>query len=167
MKVCLRGVRNFQNIPKKFFTVSKLSQIKQRDEEFLNKVIQSENYSVNEFSNFMRVINNRVADEQMLKRFNSELPKHINKLDHLDTRKAMSILLNNEILRSNEQLVTLVKDRFAEIKKIKNIKKDEIEIKIGNDNKHQPLSVRFWIGYARLRETLYEKFRQTFKINLQ
>jgi hypothetical protein len=157
--------RNLNTISKCYFS-SHLSQIKNREEEFINKVLASDNYTPNEFSNFLRILNKNKNDKILLKRFTEEMPKHVNLLDDLDTRKAISIVISNGNLSSNEGLVSSLKDRFTEIRKIKNMN-DNGEIKIGCNFKKQPMPIRFWISFARLRERFYMNTRKYLKYDLK
>ena len=156
------------NCSRRFFSSSHLESVKSRDQELLNKVLNTDSYSASEFSNFLRIVNNnkdKNTHPQLIERFSKELPKQINFLDDLDTRKAISIILSNPSLH-NSNLHGLVGDRFTEIKKIKGIRHEDGTIKIGANLKKQPYAVRFWISYARLREKFFIKVRDCTKINL-
>jgi asparagine synthetase B (glutamine-hydrolysing) len=88
----------------------------------LSKVMNSDSYSASEFSNFLRIVNNNKDNnthQGLLDRFSNELPKHINFLDDLDTRKVISILLANPSVQNH---LPLLKERFGEIKKVKGIR---------------------------------------------
>jgi hypothetical protein len=165
-QILKRNSLALNNYSRRFFSSSNLDSLKTRDQEILNKVMNSDNYSVSEFSNFLRLVNNnkdKNTHQQLLDRFSNELPKHINFLDDLDTRKVISILLVNPSVQNH---LPLVKERFSEIKKVKGIKHEDGTVKIGSNMKRQPMSVRFWVGFAKLREKFYMKIRNSTKIEL-
>jgi hypothetical protein len=158
-----------KNFKKNFSTSSQprhLDLIHQRNQELLNKVLHNNTYSSNDFSNFLRQVNNSKDNSELLTKFSQELPKHIAHLDSLDTRKAISIVLKNSSLHNNEEILSKLKSRFAELKE--DLNQYEVKpIKIGLSNAKQPMSVRFWIGYARSRERMYMKIRKSGFLNLQ
>ena len=160
MKISLK--RNFNSIVnfsyKNFSNLSTVQIVAQRDAEIARKVLTSDSYSSADFSNFLRVVNKNKGNQELLARFSSELPKHINYLDDLDTRKAISVLLANPSLHQNENLIALLRERFTEVRKIKQMSSDNV-VRIGADFSNFPLSILFWIRFARLREKMYKFIR--------
>jgi len=168
MKISSQNLKRISlvNYSRRYFSASHLDSIKIRDQEILSKVMNSDSYSASEFSNFLRIVNNNKDNnthQGLLDRFSNELPKHVNFLDDLDTRKVISILLANPSVQNH---LPLVKERFGEIKKVKGIRHEDGTVKIGSNMKRLPMSIRFWVGYAKLRERLYMKIRNTKEIDL-
>jgi hypothetical protein len=138
-----------------FSTKSHLNLIVERDSEFVNNVISNpNNYSQTDFSNFLRVVN-KTRNEKLVEVFAKELPKHISKLDLMDVRKVISIVIENSYLQEQADLMRSIKSRLAEL----NIA-NEFELKKDIfDFSHFPLSLRFWAGFANLREIMYSYIR--------
>lgn len=131
-----------------------LEQIQERDAYFVNKVIQSNNYTQSDFSSFLRVVH-KSKNPELIEKFAQELPKQISNLDITDMRKVLSIVIYNPILRENNDLVSLIHSRNSQL----NHENDISKWKNFNDLSHTPLSIRFWAGFARLREMWYGAIR--------
>jgi hypothetical protein len=130
------------------------------DQQVVNKILSGSLYSTADFSTFMRVLNQNPRDEQLIDRFVKDLPSHINNLDYLDARKAISVVLANPSLHHNDQLLNLLKNKFSEIKSEKGIDHNSIKIKIGGDLKSQPVAFKFWALFAKTREFIYMNIRK-------
>ena len=140
---------------------SHFEQIQDKDAEFVNRVTNSNNYTVSDFSNFMRVVN-KTRNPELIEKFVQEVPKHISKLDDLDLRKVISIVCANPKLHEETNLIHLIKSRNSEL-----ALQNGIEIRKDFYNFSEfPLAVRFWVGYAKFREIMYGIVRK-FGISLK
>lgn len=135
---------------------SHLQRIQDRDADYVKRVIQSNEYTVSDFSNFMRVVI-KTKNPELVERFVEEVPKHISKLDDLDIRKVISIVAANPRLHEETDLIQLIQSRNSELN-------EQIGLdfrKDFNDFSKFPLSIRFWVAYAKFREVMYALIRNT------
>jgi hypothetical protein len=158
-------MRNLSKISKFNYSVRHIDIIETRNKQFLQKVMQTNDYSQEEFSNFLRVVNNSKADKDTQERFLNLLPRHLEQLNDLDTRKAISIVLKYNI--GHDELLPSLKKRFLEVRKEKGFKLDKGYVTIGTNFKSYPVSIRFWVGFARLRERFYINIRKILKFDLK
>ena len=134
---------------------SHLQQISERDSEFVEKIIfNPSNYTAIDFSNFLRVTL-KTRNPEYLELFAKEAPKQISKLDDLDLRKVMSIVIANSELQSQSDLIELIRIRNLELRHHNgaSVRNDFY------DFSHLQYSVRFWLLYARTREAMYRRVR--------
>lgn len=137
---------------------SHLNQVNQRNEELANNFINGSN-TLTGFSHFLRHVNKNPDNKELLHRFTQELPKWVDQLDYLDTRKAISIVLNNEHLHDKEELISQLKSKFSEVRSA--IEKDPGRVKMGANLEKLPKSINFWISFAKFRENVFISLRQS------
>jgi hypothetical protein len=138
--------------------------ISEMDNQSVSNIMLSPNnsYSEADYSHFLRILNlNKRNNNELLQKFASSAQTHINTLDELDLRKVISIIIASPSLQKDENLIRLVKERYTQLKG-----KTSEDIFHTFNMQHYPMSVKFWVYFAKRREG-FLKFLRGLGVNLQ
>jgi hypothetical protein len=150
--------RQFINLQKfNFSKRSHVSQIQKRDQDIYEKVMNNNDFSTSEFTNFLRIVNKRNDySNTVFDKITNNISVHINNMDESDIRKLCDALDNQKDV--SQDIVSKLKEKTKKLRNERHVDEEYFYYSRPETNWSKiPLAYRFWIHVHIIKDSLFAK----------